>query len=49
MRRSTMTPGRILLILAVVCFVLAALNVTLLGTIGLIPLGLAFLAASFLI
>jgi hypothetical protein len=37
----------ILLVVAIVLFVLAALGVTL-GSVALIPLGLAFLAASFL-
>lgn len=37
----------ILLIVAIICFVLAAVGVSL-GAIGLVPLGLAFLAAAFL-
>jgi hypothetical protein len=37
----------ILLVVAIVLFVLAALGVTL-GSVLLVPLGLAFLAASFL-
>ena len=38
----------ILLIVAIVCFVLAAIG-TSLGSIGLVPLGLAFLAGAFLV
>ena len=38
----------ILLLVAVVCFVLAAFGVSL-GTIGLVPLGLAFFAGAFLL
>lgn len=38
----------ILLIVAIICFVLAAIG-TSLGTIGLVPLGLAFLAGAFLL
>ena len=38
----------ILLIAAIICFVLAALG-TSLGSIGLVPLGLAFLAGAFLV
>ena len=38
----------ILLIVAVICFVLAALGVGL-GAIGLVPLGLAFFAGAFLV
>jgi len=38
----------ILLIVAIVCFVLAAIGVGL-GDIGLVPLGLAFLAGAFLV
>ena len=38
----------ILLIVAIVCFVLAAVGVAL-GDISLIPLGLAFFAAAFLV
>ena len=38
----------ILLIVAIVCFVLAALGVGL-GNFGLVPLGLAFFAAAFLV
>lgn len=38
----------ILLVLAVICFVLAAIGVSL-GTVGLVPLGLAFFAGSFLV
>ena len=41
-------PRQILLILAVICFVLAAIGVNL-GVIALTPLGLAFLAGSFLV
>jgi hypothetical protein len=37
----------ILLVLAVVCFVLAAIGVSL-GTVALVPLGLAFFAGSFI-
>jgi len=43
-----MRPGRILLIIAIVCFVLAAFNVVL-GSVSLVALGLAFFAGSFLI
>ncbi|MDQ3691549.1 MAG: hypothetical protein M3406_16260 [Chloroflexota bacterium] len=38
----------ILLIVAVICFVLAAVGVGL-GEISLVPLGLAFFAAAFLV
>lgn len=38
----------ILLIVAIICFVLAALGVGL-GAIGLVPLGLAFFAGAFLV
>lgn len=38
----------ILLIVAIICFVLAAIGVAI-GEIGLLPLGLAFLAAAFLV
>ena len=38
----------ILLIAAVICFVLAAVG-TSLGSIGLVPLGLAFFAGTFLV
>jgi hypothetical protein len=37
----------ILLVIAVVCFVLAAIGVAL-GTVALVPLGLAFFAGSFI-
>jgi hypothetical protein len=38
----------LLLIVAIVCFVLAAIGVSL-GDIGLVPLGLAFLAGAALV
>ena len=38
----------ILLIVAIICFVLAAIGVAV-GDIGLVPLGLAFFAAAFLV
>ena len=38
----------ILLIVAIICFVLAAIGVGL-GDVSLVPLGLAFFAASFLV
>lgn len=41
------TASKILVVLALVCFVLAAFSVSL--PIALTPLGLAFLAASFLV
>ena len=41
-----MSPGGLLLIAAVVLFVLAAFNVAL-GTVALLPLGLAAFAAAF--
>lgn len=41
------SPGSILVLVAVVLFVLAAFSVSL-GTVGLVPLGLAAFAASFL-
>lgn len=44
----TINTRTILLIIAVVLFVLAAVDVTL-GTVGLVPLGLAFFAASFIV
>lgn len=43
-----MSAGRVLLLVAVICFVLAALPAVTLG-VGLVPLGLAFFAASFLV
>ena len=43
-----MTPRSILLLVAVVAFLLAAFSVAL-GTISLVPLGLAAFAASFLL
>ena len=44
--RFRATPGTILMIVALVCFLLAAFGVAL-GTISLVALGLAFMAASF--
>jgi hypothetical protein len=44
----TLTPRSILLLVAVILFVLAAFNVAL-GTVSLMPLGLAFFAAAFLL
>ena len=44
----SLTPRTILLLVAVILFVLAAFNVSL-GTIALVPLGLAFFAAAFLL
>ena len=38
----------ILLIIAVICFVLAAIG-TNIGTVALVPLGLAFFAGAFLV
>jgi len=46
--RFDTSPGSILLLVAVVLFVLAAFGVSL-GTVGLVPLGLAAFAASFMI
>lgn len=46
--RFDTSPGSILLLVAVVLFVLAAFGVSL-GTVGLMPLGLAAFAASFMI
>lgn len=43
-----LTIGSILLIVAIICFVLAAIGIAL-GDFGLVPLGLAFFAASFLV
>lgn len=43
-----LTVGSILLIVAIICFVLAAVGVAV-GEISLLPLGLAFFAASFLV
>lgn len=43
----TFTASRLLLVLALICFVLAAFSVSL--PIGLLPLGLAFFATSFLV
>lgn len=43
-----MTASRLLLLVAVVLFVLAAFGVSF-GSIGLVEAGLAFLAASFLV
>jgi hypothetical protein len=45
--RGRVSVSLILLVVAIVLFVLAALGVTL-GSVLLVPLGLAFLAASFL-
>ena len=44
----SLTPRSILLLVAVILFVLAAFNIAL-GTIALVPLGLAFFAAAFLL
>ena len=44
----SLTPRSILLLVAVILFVLAALGIPL-GTIGLLPLGLAAFAAAFLL
>ena len=45
-----LTPSRILLIVAVICFVLAALGINLrLGRIDLVAVGLAFGFGSFLL
>jgi hypothetical protein len=41
------TVSRLLILIAVIIFVLAAVGVSL-GSIGLVPLGLAVFAASFL-
>ena len=46
-RGVTMTPTTILLIVAVVCFLLAAFGVSL-GEVGLVELGLAAFAAAFI-
>lgn len=43
----TLTPRLVLLVVAVVCFVLAAFGVAL-GNVALVPLGLAFFAGAFL-
>lgn len=45
--RIDMTPFSILLIIAVVLFILAAIGINL-GTVALVPLGLAAFAAAFL-
>jgi len=45
---NTATANRILIVVALILFVLAALGVGL-GAVGLLPLGLAFFAASFLL
>jgi len=44
----SLSPRSILLLVAVVCFVLAAFSVAI-GTVGLVPLGLAAFAAAFLL
>lgn len=44
----SLTPRSILLIVAVICFLLAAFSVSF-GSIGLVPLGLAALAAAALL
>ena len=44
----SLTPRTILLIVAVICFVLAAIGFAI-GSVGLVPLGLAAFAAAFLI
>jgi hypothetical protein len=46
--RVNLSIRSILLLVAVVIFVLAAVGVSL-GTIGLVPLGLAFFAGAFLV
>jgi hypothetical protein len=46
--RVDISPGGILPLVAVVLFVLAAFGVSL-GTVGLVPLGLAAFAASFIV
>jgi hypothetical protein len=43
-----MTPARLLVLIAVIVFVLAAFGVSV-GTVALVPVGLAFFAASFLV
>jgi hypothetical protein len=43
-----LTVGSILLIVAIICFVLSAIGVAV-GDVSLVPLGLAFFAAAFLI
>jgi hypothetical protein len=42
------TASKLLLLIAVILFVLTAFGVSV-GTLGMLPLGLAFLAASFLV
>ena len=44
----SLTPRFILLLVAVICFLLAAFSVSI-GTVGLVPLGLAAFAAAFLL
>jgi hypothetical protein len=44
----SLTPRSILLLVAVICFLLAAFSVAV-GDIGLVPLGLAAFAAAFLL
>ncbi len=44
----TLTLRTLLLLIAVICFVLAAIGLDL-GTISLLPLGLAFFAGAFLV
>ena len=44
----SLTPRTILLLVAVILFVLAALGIAL-GTVGLVPLGLAAFAGAFLL
>jgi hypothetical protein len=44
----SLTPRSILLLVAVIAFLLAALSVSV-GSIGLVPLGLAAFAAAFLL
>lgn len=43
-----MSVSAILIIISIVCFVLAAFGVAL-GSVGLVPLGLAFFAAAHLV
>ncbi len=44
----SLTPRSILLLVAVICFLLAAFSVAV-GSVGLVPLGLAAFAAAFLL
>jgi hypothetical protein len=44
-----MSPGRILVLLSLVCFILTAFGLGIIGGVALLPLGLAFYVGSGLV